>query len=72
MPLTEKEMRVLPVPNWPGYRISQFGVVESCRTNGGQIGKVWRVRTPTIDEDGYLRLRLHRVIRICKYEHWCI
>lgn len=49
----------MEIPGWPGYRVSRRGVVESSRTNGGLIGKTWKVRKPSVDSDGYLRVRLH-------------
>lgn len=48
------------VPGWPGYRVSANGVVQSCRTNGGQVSDVWTKRVPSRDKDGYLRLALHK------------
>lgn len=48
-----------PIPDWPGYRISNRGALESCRTNGGKTGTKWRRRRPHHDKDGYWCLKLH-------------
>lgn len=47
------------VPNWKGYRISNFGELQSCRRNDGRIGRLWHTKFPGEDSDGYLRVKLH-------------
>lgn len=51
-------MQVRDIPGWPGYRISEIGVVESCRTNGGKLGSTWRVLAQSETRDGYKQVHL--------------
>lgn len=48
------------IPEWPGYRVSNRGRVQSCRDNGANLSTVWNDRKPRHDKDGYLKLKLHR------------
>lgn len=47
------------IPNWSGYRVNNRGVVQSCRTNQGELSEQWKVKSLLIDKDGYLKLVLH-------------
>ncbi len=47
-----------PIPGWPGYRVSNDGCVETCKTNGGLLSENWKPKKSSVDEDGYLRLKL--------------
>lgn len=47
------------VPGWPGYRASSTGLIQSCRSNSGQLRSRWKTRKPRANEDGYLTLTVH-------------
>lgn len=47
------------IPGWPGYRVSNDGKVESCRTNGGTFSREWKPKEGSKDADGYYRVHLH-------------
>jgi len=46
-------MEFRELAEWPGYRVSNTGIVESCRTNGGRLGPVWKTLKQTMTRDGY-------------------
>jgi hypothetical protein len=48
----------LPIPEWPGYCISECGELYSCRTNGKDRPWHWRRRIPYLNRDGYLEMHL--------------
>lgn len=60
-----------PVPDFPGYEVSNMGAVRSCLR-----GKAWRPLKGELDKDGYMRvtlyrdrrqtkIHLHRLVAIC-------
>lgn len=72
----ERERKWAEVPDWPGYRVSDDGIVQSCRTNHGYRTDRWRVMKPFMTEDGYAKVHLsnncrklktgvHRLVLIC-------
>lgn len=47
------------IPGWPGYRVSDDGVVECRRNNAGFDSGCWSRRAAKPDADGYFRLTIH-------------
>jgi len=52
------------VPNWPGYRVSNTGILQSCRNHGGRLTNNWRVKKPSMSRDGYKMIGLHNKRKI--------
>jgi hypothetical protein len=48
----------MPVPNWPGYRVSTSGVVFSCRTCAGKLSNNWKKRKLSDNSSGCLCVTL--------------
>ena len=46
------------IVGWPGYRVSNDGVVESCRTKAGTCSSIWRTVAVSKTRDGYLQVHL--------------
>ncbi len=46
------------IDGWPGYRVSNDGIVESCRTNKDAIKGPWRPIKIRLTRDGYHQVRL--------------
>lgn len=47
------------IPGWPGYRVSDDGIIESCRDTQGRIGVCWRRKATFTDKDGYKKMTVH-------------
>lgn len=52
-------MQFADVPEWPGYRINEAGIVISCRSNSGKLTTSWRVLSQSTTRDGYKQVHLH-------------
>lgn len=48
------------VPDWPGYRVSTTGRVQTKRHRNGMPAQDWRDLTPVPDGMGYPQVRLYR------------
>lgn len=57
--MTDEDVEWREVPGWPGYRVSNTGIVQSCRSNGGKCTETWRTRVTRVDRDGYRKLNVH-------------
>ena len=57
--MTDEDVEWREVPGWPGYRVSNTGIVQSCRSNGGKLTELWRTRATWVDRDGYRKLNVH-------------
>lgn len=52
--------RFAPVADWPGYRVSTAGRVQTQRHRNGLPSDTWRDLTPVPDGQGYPQVRLYR------------
>lgn len=50
------------IEDFPGYRVSDEGDVQTCRLMGckGGLGEVWRTMKPSVKDSGHLYVRLRR------------
>jgi hypothetical protein len=55
---SNQERKWAEVPGWPGYRVSDDGLVESCRTSGGVLSQTWRPLKTRISRSGYPEVRI--------------
>lgn len=51
------------VPGWPGYRVSDDGVVESCKNTRGALTNEWSPKS-LVEIGGYLRVELSHRSRV--------
>lgn len=58
--LIEHDVEFRDIKDCPGYRISNTGIVQSCRSTGdGHFRSAWKTLKPT-DRKGYLRVSMRR------------
>jgi hypothetical protein len=53
-----EEIEFREIPGWPGYRISNTGIVESCRSKSGRITNSWHNIAYAYQKCGYPRVPL--------------
>ena len=57
-PFPEADIEWADLPDFPGYRISKCGRVQSCRNSHGKLTSIWRDRVLKRERNGYLRVNV--------------